>query len=254
MNRRVGARRPTPPRNGVSLFPPYCQGGHRTRGIVSNTLDAGTVAVSGTAVSTTVSSGGTQVVSAGGTATDTIVTTGGTEVVNGSASGTVLKGGQQDVESGGKAINATVSAGAQAVEFSGVTSGTILLGGYENVGYAGTAVNTVVNSNAILEVHLSGAASGTTISSGGEIIVDQAGSAFGTVLSGAETDDSYAVVSGTTIGSGDCSTSTAPRATPSSKAVATRSLRRLWPAPSTPRSARAEPRPSFSAPSPASRR
>jgi autotransporter passenger strand-loop-strand repeat protein len=134
-----------------------------------------TLIVDGTAISTTVNSGGTMQVNQSGTASTTAVSSGGYEVVSygGTLTSTTVSGGGEEVVSGGTAISTTVnSGGAEFVHFSyngGTTTGTtVSSGGAEFVFSHGTASGTVVNSGGYLVVAPGGSA--TSTSGGGTIV------------------------------------------------------------------------------------
>ena len=103
-------------------------------------VSSGTTYVSGAVTSTgvTVTGSGTLAVLSGGTALDTTLDSGGSEIVSASGSdgGAQIEGGTQfDF---GLASGATVFTGSQVVESGGTASGTILSGGTEIVSAGGT--------------------------------------------------------------------------------------------------------------------
>jgi len=74
--------------------------------------------------------GGIEQIDSGGTAIGTTVRTGGIEqVFGGTAIGTILQGGGEGVGSGGTASDTVVSSGEEDVFGSGTAIGTILRGG-----------------------------------------------------------------------------------------------------------------------------
>jgi len=159
-------------------------------------LLGGTEVVFGSAVSTTVESGGTQDIASGGIAKSTRVLSGGIQYDDGGARGTTLLGGTQvvfaratsttidgggiqEVVAGGTATSATVSSGGIQYD-AGTASGTTLSGGTQVV--FGSAVSATIDSGGTQDVVVGGSASDTTVSSGG--IQYDAGAASDTTLSG----------------------------------------------------------------------
>jgi len=119
-------------------------------------------------------------VTAGGTAIDTTVSTGGVEVLSrggrtilgpntgGTATGTILDGGTEYVNISGIASGATVNSGGSQV----VTGGYYHVLGSEFPLYgAGAADGTTVNSGGTQFVYLSATAYDTTVNSGGRQVV-----------------------------------------------------------------------------------
>ncbi len=141
----------------------------------------------GSAIGTVVDAGGSQTVFSGGVTTSTTVNSGGFEVVSCAAtvSETIVScGGSETVCSGGTAVSITVDAGgSEMVQPGGTTSGTVLSsGGYESL--SGSGISTTIGSGAGEIVDIGGSATGTTVDSGGYLVVVPGGSATGTVNSG----------------------------------------------------------------------
>ena len=157
--------------------------------------------VFGSAVDTTVSSGGSEQIESGGTATGTVIEAGGGQLLYSGAvvsDTTVSSGGNQYVD-GGIAVNTTVDGFAtQQVNYqydyyfsSGSTTSSA-------IGSAGTTLDTVISSGGIENV-TNGVASATTVSSGGTLSMGPGGSAVGTnVLSGGHLDLAIVVSPGQT--------------------------------------------------------
>jgi autotransporter passenger strand-loop-strand repeat protein len=148
------------------------------------------VASGGTAVGTTVASGGEQDVF--GTASRTVL--GGLEVVYGKDSGaTVNAGGDQYVYAGGTATNATVDNGGIQNVYGEAIGTSIGSGGYAFIGSGGSGVNFVISGGGTLEIADGGAlGSGDTVTfagSGGFLQVDDA-TMPGAVISGFAPGDS----------------------------------------------------------------
>ncbi|WP_342711237.1 AIDA repeat-containing protein [Bradyrhizobium sp. B124] len=173
----------------------------------STTLIAGgeQVVWGGTASSTVISSGGTEIVSSGGIARTAVISAGGTEIVmaGGTASAAVISsGGTEVVSSGGTASGIVVDSGGTLILIAGanvtnvtsnggtvviesapvtvssgssytVSSGqtdtgdTVLNGGSMFVASGGSVVSTTVSSGGLLTISKGGSDTGTTVSSGG---------------------------------------------------------------------------------------
>ena len=190
--------------------------GQTSSGVVLHSGDTMTVLHGGTAIATTVNSGGrlfdrgiirgTKVnnrgqdrVSSGGVASGTtlvgkVTSSGGTALERVSAGGVtshtvVSSGGEEIVSSGGVASGTVLRhSGVEYVVGGGKAVGTVVSsGGYEQVGpvSSGTAVatGTVVSSSGVLVVAGNGVASGTVVRSGGSDDVNAGGIASGTVVS-----------------------------------------------------------------------
>ena len=172
----------------------------------------------GTAIDTTVYSGGYQYVGDGGTSAGTLVKTGGFQYIDagGSASDTVIDGGFQYVDGtatggsvgggnslgGGVATGVTVkNGGAQHVYHGGSATGTIVAaGGFQDVYHAtvsgtnlsgnqqvldgGVAANTVIENGGNSYIGAGGSVTATTVNGGGLLYVDAGGSAASTTING----------------------------------------------------------------------
>jgi len=196
---------------------------------------SGVQQIYGTATSTTVASGGQQVVNtgavesgaiilAGGTQFDSStafgdIVSGGTQLVFGSASGTLVSGagGIEAVQVGGAVTGNTVVAGGAEFVSGAATSTTVGSGGFQFVQGSGHANSTTVSgpgafqvvnsggfaSNAIVEsggtinISAGGVMSNTVVSSGGTEVVSSGGTLSGATLSGGQLE----IVSGGTAGS-----------------------------------------------------
>jgi autotransporter passenger strand-loop-strand repeat protein len=160
-------------------------------GITGSTISSGIIEeIFGSAVSTTVVSGGTQVVFAGGTASATVLS-GADEFVYGTdTSTTLVSGATLWVETGATASGDTVGNGGSEQVYSGavVSSATVNEGGLLNL-LGGTAYNTLVsgitvNSGGVLNVSSGGEASGTKIVEFGNAYVSSGGTVVSTTLIG----------------------------------------------------------------------
>ena len=192
----------------------------------ATTLNAGLEIVSsgGTAIATTVNSGGLEkvntagatisdhvlrggeeIVSSGGTVSATVVDTGGTMAVDGTAIGTIVNGGTQWVNPGG-VTSSTVAenGGTQIVYSSGSASGTLVSAASFQTISRGSTTGTVVLSGGFQGVFNGGIAGGTVISTGGEAVVYAGGTdRFSTISQGGiEFIRSAGTVSGGTVISG----------------------------------------------------
>jgi len=177
----------------------------------------------GTAVFTTINSGGEQTVSDGGSASGTTIRSGGSQTIanSGLASSTyVYSGGQQTVTSGGVASSTqlygagqTIMSGGSAVGGSISSNGTqtIQSGGSAsdfNVSYGtqvlsgGEATSTTLGYRGTQQVASGGSASATTVNSGGQQIVQYGGSANGVTVNSGGTQSIYGVVYSSTVNSG----------------------------------------------------
>jgi autotransporter passenger strand-loop-strand repeat protein len=145
----------------------------------------------GVASGTQIADGGTQVVSSGGTAVQTVVSSGGTQQIGsgGAASGSVINsGGTEVVQSGGSTVGAFVNAGGTEQVQSGGTmiSGTVdgVTDGTVNV-YGGTTIANTMEWGSIENVYASGVASASIINSGGAQAVYSGGVAIDTTINSA---------------------------------------------------------------------
>ncbi len=144
---------------------------------------------------------GLQLAASGGTAVDTTISSGGTlTVVAGGLAdpATIFSGGNEILSAGGNDLDAQISGGVQTV--FGNVSGAIIFTGSQTVEPGGTANGTVVSGGA---QEVSGTAHGTTVS-GGSQVVAASGTASGTILSGSgtQTVESGGSVSDTMFGGG----------------------------------------------------
>jgi autotransporter passenger strand-loop-strand repeat protein len=177
--------------------------GSTSTGLTLN--DGDTLSVYGSAIGTTVNSGGVEQVYAGGvadstsvnssgslnvssgaTAISTTVSSGGYEYIsNGSAVFTVLSGGADYVYAGGVASGTTVTGGGnETVATSGTAIGTVLDNdGFQSL-YGGTASGTIISNGGLEGVYYGGTTSFTTVSAGGTLSVGISGSATYTTVSG----------------------------------------------------------------------
>jgi fibronectin-binding autotransporter adhesin len=110
---------------------------------------------------------GSQVVESAGTANSTTVSSGGTEVVSfgGTTSGTLLSGGQEAVLRGGRSSGTDIlSGGSELVSSGGSALATVISGGTLEVASGGTASGVIFSSGGTLQLdsssHLSGSVSG----------------------------------------------------------------------------------------------
>jgi autotransporter passenger strand-loop-strand repeat protein len=113
-------------------------------------------------------SGDTLNVYAGGTAIGTTINSGGIEYVYGTATGTTINsGGAEFVYDGGTAIGTTINSGGLEYVYATAIGTTINSGGLENVYATGGAYGTTINSGGLEYVYPGGTSRGTTINSGG---------------------------------------------------------------------------------------
>jgi autotransporter passenger strand-loop-strand repeat protein len=110
---------------------------------------------------------GSQVVGSAGTAIGTTVSIGGTEIVSsgGMTSGTLLSGGQEILSRGGRSSGTDIlSGGSEIVSSGGSALATVISGGTLEVASGGTASGVIFSSGGILQLdsssHLSGTISG----------------------------------------------------------------------------------------------
>ncbi|EOV4714809.1 autotransporter outer membrane beta-barrel domain-containing protein, partial [Escherichia coli] len=154
----------------------------------STTINSGgwqVVYSGGSATSTTINSGGRQHVSSGGSATSTTINGGGLQIVSsgGSATSTTINSdGQQNVFSGGSATSTTINGGLQYVSRGGSATSTTINGGRQDVYSGASATSTTINDG-WQNVYNSGSATSTTIN-GGRQAVFSGGSATSTTING----------------------------------------------------------------------
>jgi autotransporter passenger strand-loop-strand repeat protein len=142
-----------------------------------------TILVSAVATSTTVNSGGAQVVSALATTISTTVSSGGIEIVSsgGTASGsTILTGGALLLLAGATATGTTGSGQV-------ISSGVVELAGYALVssGTGSTITGTSVTSGENEIVLVGGTVISALVSSGGKVTISKGGGASGDIVTSA---------------------------------------------------------------------
>jgi autotransporter passenger strand-loop-strand repeat protein len=147
------------------------------------------------------------VVASTGLARSTTVSSGGTEIINrGTASGTIVSGGGIEIVSGGIATSTTVSSSATVIVSSGGTASSTIVssGGTEIVSSGGIASSTIVNNGGTEIVKSGGSDHGTIVSSGGSEIVSSGGHTGAFVINGGtvELANPLAVTGAITFGSG----------------------------------------------------
>ena len=169
-------------------------------GVISNTIDSGTVQVGlgdgsgGTAIGTTVVSGGIEVVRLGGSAVETTVDSGGILAVTlGFALSTTVNNGGFEVVVGGVTSDTLVEAGGVDIAIFAQTFSTVVSSGgvqvLDPMGAGGPAqpiIPGAVANNTILDGGVQivlGGADSTTINSGGTEVVE-GGSDYATINSG----------------------------------------------------------------------
>ena len=156
----------------------------------------------GVANGTTINGNGSQYVSSGGTANDTALNGGYQFVYDGGVvSGTVNEGGIMLISSGGTAINTTNTHGVQYVYYGGIASGTVFSSGLQYVYIGGSALDTSITGYNSAQI-LSGYASNTVLHSGAaQSAVGANALAIGTVADngGGQTVFNSAVASDTTL-------------------------------------------------------
>jgi autotransporter passenger strand-loop-strand repeat protein len=143
-------------------------------GTASFTVDEGNVFLDGgTAIDTTVSFGGVQIVNGGGRAISTTVSGASDEYVysNGTASFTIVSANGAEILSDGTTVSTTVTSD-----------------GVEDVYSGGRAISTTLEMNGSLDVASSGRTSDTTVNSGGFEIISNRGGAISTTLSSGATE------------------------------------------------------------------
>jgi autotransporter passenger strand-loop-strand repeat protein len=170
----------------------FVSSGQTSSGLSVGAFDS-LIVSGGTALDTTVFSGGIDLIQAGGIGIDTIVSTGGTEFLysGGVASDTTVSAGGQQIVSGGTSISAAVAAGGvvQTVNSDGVfgiaSGATIVNGG--SLLDSGRAIDTTISSGGIVTVFASGTAIGTDVAAGGTLVIMPYAMVSGTIAqSGAD--------------------------------------------------------------------
>ena len=179
--------------------------GVTSTGIALNNGDIENILNGGTAIATTINSGGSAHVSSGGIASGSVVFSGGFEFVllGGSANATsVRNGGQQWVSSGGVAVGAAISRGAAEAIFAGgvASNATVSSGGQQSV--FGKASGTIVEGGGSETVGSGGSAVGMTVNAGAIETVDQGGLAISTHLNSGAIEDVLGDAAGTVISAG----------------------------------------------------
>jgi fibronectin-binding autotransporter adhesin len=171
--------------------------------ITGTTVQSGsTMVVSGTAIDTTVTNGGTQVVTNGGTVIGAVVEQNSTQIISsgGVAIGTTVGDPSvQTIASGGTAFDTTLTAGGELDVYGSVSATTVETGGAEVLYSGGTATGSVIESGGTL-VFDGGTASGTTLEAGATLEVGTQSYTAGTTGT-LTTFDSFttALDSGTTL-------------------------------------------------------
>jgi autotransporter passenger strand-loop-strand repeat protein len=150
-------------------------------------LSGGTLDVlSGGVISGAVDSGGLDVVSAGGLALSTTISSGGTQYDYGTASGTIVSSGATDYVLGGTAIGTTVGSGAADYVFGGTAIGATISGGLlEAFGTELSGAVTFAGSNGRLAIDgaTMPAAVISGFTSGDQIILDSVAFSSGATVS-----------------------------------------------------------------------
>jgi autotransporter passenger strand-loop-strand repeat protein len=133
-------------------------------GVVSGmSVIGGTLQVYNSATSTTIGTGGVEIVLVGATDNAGIVSSGGTQYISGTAIGDSVRGGTENVY--GAASSTVVSTGYQVVEAGGTSLNTVLSSGGTEYVY-GTASSMVVSTGGNEVVFSGGHLSGATIAGG----------------------------------------------------------------------------------------
>lgn len=174
-------------------------------GIANNSIVNGSQNLSngGTANSTTINNGASQIVNSGGTAFGTIVNSGGSQSINnegnaistrlqsgataavnsgGTATATRVEGGAVQQVSGGTAVSSIITTdGLQIISNSGKATGSQITGS-ERVENGGSTTSSVVNANGNQTVNDGGSTADTVVNSGGVQLVNSGGLTSGTIL------------------------------------------------------------------------
>jgi len=161
---------------GTAVFTTINSGGEQTvsdGGSASGTTirsgGSQTIANSGLASSTYVYSGGQQTVTSGGVASSTQLYGAGQTIMSGGSAvgGSISSNGTQTIQSGGSASDFNVSYGTQVLSGGEATSTTLGYRGTQQVASGGSASATTVNSGGQQIGHSGGRANGLTVNSGG---------------------------------------------------------------------------------------
>ncbi|MCZ8799023.1 autotransporter outer membrane beta-barrel domain-containing protein, partial [Escherichia albertii] len=169
-------------------------------------------------------SGGTQTINTGGYARTTTIDTGGMQIVKGgNSSNTYISGGSQKIEQNGIAYNTEIHSGAQIVYSGGVaTDSTIFEDGIVEIQAGGSATGIKQNTNSVLiattdakqidglwndDIHFSisgGKADHIVLENGGKLTVESGTSSADTLvgIGGTETVKTNATATGTTLNGG----------------------------------------------------
>lgn len=166
---------------------------------VSTTVNSGgsMTVYDGVVISTTVNSGGSMIVSGGSVTATTLA--GGNQEVYGSVSNTsITSNGIQNIYGGGRATDTTIFDAAQNVSGGATTSVTIVnSGGVQNVFGGGNAISTTVTNGGIQYVQSGGTVSDVNVNSGGFLNIADGAQISGTTrINGATV-----AISGSTSGS-----------------------------------------------------
>ncbi|PWT84366.1 MAG: hypothetical protein C5B56_15750 [Proteobacteria bacterium] len=159
--------------------------------------------VSGTAVSTTINDGGSQLVVPGGIDINAQINDGGLQTIfsGGTASATTVNDpGTQVISAGGVVVGAVLSGGEQDV-FGSASGTTVEYGGSQYVGSGGTVGRSIVNYGGTQSIDAAGSASGTTLNNRGVEFVGAGGTDLGALISGGR-QDVFGAASGATVFSG----------------------------------------------------
>jgi autotransporter passenger strand-loop-strand repeat protein len=156
----------------------------------------------GTALGTTLGSGGTEYDY--GSASGTTVMSGGQELVYGTATAaTVSSGGYDYIGAGGTASGAHIlGGGAEYVASGGAANGSIVSGGANQyVSSGGTTSGTQIGSGAVATLYSGGSANATSVGGGTDYVL-AGGKASGTIIGPLGIEIDYGSAGGNTVGSG----------------------------------------------------
>ena len=177
-----------------SAHPVYANNGETVTGCTIGTPGDGStdmrVSSGGSAVLTTINSGGVQNVFSGGIASSTSINSGGVQFINSKGEGistTVNSGGRLAVIAGGSSTNITqMSGGLIDVTVYSATDKTIVSGINEQGGIfsliSGHAQGFIINSGGFQSVSSGGLATSSTINHGGKQTIANSGSATSTII------------------------------------------------------------------------
>lgn len=196
---------------GTAVFTTINSGGEQTvsdGGSASGTTirsgGSQTIANSGLASSTYVYSGGQQTVSAGGVASSTHIYGASQTIMSGgsASSGSISSNGIQTIQAGGSASGINVLAGTQVLSGGEATSTTLGYRGTQQVASGGSASATTVNSGGQQIIQAGGNTSATTINSGGQQIILAGGNAEGATVNSGGTQSIYGFADSSTVSAG----------------------------------------------------